>query len=242
MDDIQQARVESTPRAYTSAGAWLALAAGIFMIVSRDFPDLWVACAGIICAMLAIVVLAHHRKQKYLALLILILLVLGTVFYTHFVRVTGCSKSGEVISNTHGIQLALERYATDNSGFYPLTITPLRDEGYMPTLPRNPYRRLPVYIQQNLTREQREEADSMQPLGQEYTPINLKPYSPDLTGNFCYLPRIETGSDGCLYVRDYSLLSIGKEYKEPTWSKPGRSIHVVLCYYNGQAGYFKDWY
>lgn len=49
-------------------------------------------------------------------------------------------EAAECKQNLHAIQLALERYAVDSGGgFYPPTLSVLRDEAYLPVLPRNPY-------------------------------------------------------------------------------------------------------
>jgi hypothetical protein len=41
--------------------------------------------------------------------------------------------------NLHSLQLALERYAVDNAGYYPLDFIELAKQGYMPQNPENAY-------------------------------------------------------------------------------------------------------
>lgn len=51
------------------------------------------------------------------------------------------ARTAEAKQNLHAIHLALERYAVDDPhGSYPLRLSQLRDEGYLPEFPRNPYK------------------------------------------------------------------------------------------------------
>lgn len=242
MDNIQQAGVTNTSRTFSSAGAWLALAAGIFTIISWGFPRVWFVCFGVAIAGISITILVP-KKARRIVLILLTIVLLSIVALPHIIKIKSTPFSVDIILNTHGIQLALERYATDNAGLYPLTITPLRDEGYMPRLPDNPYARRSFrnYVQA-LTREQQMEVETMQPIGQDYLPVELKSYRSDLTGDFCYLPRIETTPDGSSYVRSYSLLAIGIHRTPSDRYTPAKSIPIVLCYYSSATGEFQDWY
>jgi hypothetical protein len=57
-----------------------------------------------------------------------------------FVRCTG-TRETELVQNSKAIQLALERYATDNGGFYPIDIHELERQYYLPAFPGNPFSR-----------------------------------------------------------------------------------------------------
>lgn len=47
------------------------------------------------------------------------------------------SRESELVLNSRTIQLALERYATDNGGYYPIDIHELERQCYMPVFPEN---------------------------------------------------------------------------------------------------------
>jgi hypothetical protein len=49
------------------------------------------------------------------------------------------SNCAEVKNNLHAIQLALERYSSDNNGDYPLSIETICITGYLQELPLNPF-------------------------------------------------------------------------------------------------------
>src|SRR5690606_35938153 len=83
------------------------------------------------------------------------------VLVQNYFKVTDCNnREGETKQNLHTIQLALDRYSVDYDDHYPLWLSggecaearnkaiddqylpvPLMAEGYMPTYPRNPFRR-----------------------------------------------------------------------------------------------------
>jgi hypothetical protein len=51
------------------------------------------------------------------------------------------SRESELVLNSRAIQLALERYATDNGGFYPIDIHELERQYYLPAFYKNPLSR-----------------------------------------------------------------------------------------------------
>jgi hypothetical protein len=77
-----------------------------------------------------------------------------------YAPVTGLE--AEVKSNTHSIQIALERYTFEHNGLYPENAETLIDGNLMTVFPRNPFTNRPQ--------------------------INVPYGSPDFEGNFTYLP------------------------------------------------------
>lgn len=105
---------------------------------------------------------------------------------TLFVVCTG-SRDSELVQNAHAIKLALERYATDHGGYYPIDIHELERQAYMPAFPENPFVRQKTQV-------------LMQP-----APLraNAQP------GNFTYIPVVlPTLADG--EATSYFLLGFGK--------------------------------
>jgi hypothetical protein len=49
------------------------------------------------------------------------------------------SRESELVLNSRAIRLALERYATDNSGYYPIDINELERQAYLPGFLSNPF-------------------------------------------------------------------------------------------------------
>jgi hypothetical protein len=123
------------------------------------------------------------------SLILFILFIIGFVYrshpYSRGFRLYGCSGAiiafvvlsftlpwwigadlkaaeAEVKSNTHSIQIALERYTLEHNGLYPENAETLIDGNLMTVFPRNPF----------TNRHQ----------------INVPYGSPDFEGNFTYLP------------------------------------------------------
>jgi hypothetical protein len=49
------------------------------------------------------------------------------------------AKAAQCKQNLHAVQLALERFAVDKEGAYPVSIGEMQQAGYMPKLPLNPF-------------------------------------------------------------------------------------------------------
>ncbi|MEZ5339544.1 MAG: hypothetical protein R3F46_14940 [bacterium] len=105
----------------------------------------------------------HSNTGRWLMGVLSVVIVAALILVTvpNMLRVTDCNnREGETKQNVHTIQLAIERYAVDYYDHYPLWLCggefaeagnkaiddqylpdPLMVEGYMPTYPRNPFRR-----------------------------------------------------------------------------------------------------
>lgn len=108
------------------------------------------------------------------------------------------AKEAEVKSNIHAFQNVLERYGEDHEAVYPERIEMLIDEEYLTDFPRNPF------VDQ---------------------PMKNVPYgSPDLEGNFTYLPVTVDGSILGFYL-------IGYGYKDTPGQHlidPNLDDHVII--------------
>jgi hypothetical protein len=94
------------------------------------------------------------------------------------------------MQNLHSLQLALERYAVDNAGYYPLDFIELAKQGYMPQNPDNAY----------TARRSRESI-----------PMKLIPLGmPGNPGDFAYVTKVRDVS-GAQRVVAYDLYLFGLE-------------------------------
>ncbi|MCB1217319.1 type II secretion system protein [bacterium] len=99
-------------------------------------------------------------RSMMFILTVAMLLILVAILTPNIQRTSSNAREAEVKQNLHTIQLAIERYAVDYDNHYPLWLSggefseagnkaiddryipdPLMAEGYMPTYPRNPFRR-----------------------------------------------------------------------------------------------------
>lgn len=224
-----------TRRARHVYGALLVLLAGLFLLLSWNLPHLWVMLAGLLLAALAF--LAVREIKWPIKLLILAVgAAVAALLILPDLTVTKCGLPSEVIiQNARAIQLALERYATDNGRFYPVTYDPVQQEGYLPKLPRNPYVYGPsAETRARYAKDQLDIFGCMQPLGASRLQDELREQL-EWPGNFCYLPRIEADGHGGYTARGYSLLAFGRKYWDPGWWENARDYPVVVYYYNSES-------
>ena len=113
--------------------------------------------------------LVDGRQVLFWVAYLVIMLLLWMIFTVWIPRRQYIGHSAKARQNMHCIQLALERFAVDNNGNYPLTVDELITNGYIPCMPENPFSGRP-----------------MQALPED------APYSP---GDFYYLPVGRDGSN-----------------------------------------------
>jgi type II secretion system protein G len=79
-----------------------------------------------------------------LLVVIVIIGILAAMALPNFVKAREKAKEAEVKSNIHSIQIALERYATDSGGVYPLILTVVtiltHSQQGIPRITRHPHR------------------------------------------------------------------------------------------------------
>jgi hypothetical protein len=232
----------SPRRARHVFGAVLILIAGLFLTVSWGLPHLWVLLAGLLLAALAFMAMGEIKRRVKLLVLaaggvLLALLAVANII----LEVKDGSGSEETQQSIQAIQLALERYAVDSGGFYPLTMDPVQDEGYLPTLPTNRYARRQIKeLSGQLTGEQLDALTHMQPLGANRLPEELREQL-EWPGNFVYLPRIEADDAGGHTARGYSLLAFGLKHWDPGWWDAAQNYPIVVYYYNSETGVEQRW-
>jgi hypothetical protein len=223
-------------------GAVLVLIAGLFLTVSWGLAHLWVLLAGLVLAALAFLAVGEIKlRVKLLVLaaggiLLAFLAVANIVF-----EVRDGSGNEETAQSIHAIQLALERYAVDHGGLYPVTLEPVQQEGYLPAFPRNPYSKRQLKdLRAQLTGEQVSMLSQMQPLGADRLPVELREQL-EWAGNFVYLPRIELDGNGAYTARGYSLLAFGLKHWDPGWWTAPSDMPIVVYYYNSETGVELTW-
>jgi hypothetical protein len=69
---------------------------------------------------------------------------LGAMALPGFLTAGIKAPEAEVKSNLHSIQIALERYASDHSGYYPQNTGELISGNYLPQYPNNPFTNQPM--------------------------------------------------------------------------------------------------
>jgi hypothetical protein len=205
-------------------GIWLAIIASLCVPLLNILPGVYVFCLYFLIVLLALGLLFDTQSGAYW--FIGVSLIVAIICLPNFVNITdGVGyQAGCVKQNTHSIQLALERYATDNHGLYPLNMDVLRYEAYMSKFPKNDYAE-----RSSWAREQGVSRDSrwleMHPLGEE---LFADGYTPLLEGNFVYIPDVHYDANGAPYVKDYLLMSFARGTIKPTYTSPRRVVDTPV--------------
>jgi hypothetical protein len=121
--------------------------------------------------------------------------------------------------NLHAIQLALERYAVDHDGCYPLTIADLKRTDYLPRLPRNAYLESHEW-RSRYSNEQLEMINLAESNSFANRPLVI-------SGNFIYLPELEGGGEGP-QARAYVLQALGTESHRLGWQRRAEPARIIL--------------
>jgi len=138
---------------------------------------------------------AQRRKAttsliwRYVIWIVLIAAALAVVG-PNFIKIKDEPPGPRAKQDLCSIQLALERYAVDNGGFYPLDIHQLAVQGYMPKFPKNEY-----------THKYGPDAVQMQPIAYG---------SRGHEGDFVYL-KVSATINGFEHAVGYQLYLYGKE-------------------------------
>ena len=98
------------------------------------------------------------------------------------------------LQNLHAIQLALERYACDNAGYYPLDFVELAKQGYLSVNPDNEY--------------------ALHRAGEDQARMQLVPPGmPGTPGDFAYVTSVQNTTEGPR-VTAYKLVLYGRKADE----------------------------
>jgi len=225
MNSTEQQQAEQAPRVGTGTpfSVWLALVIGLGVAVSWHFPSGWMVVSGIVLIVTAWCMLIRPEKRLTLVVILIALALLITVAMPKISRINDRGRNVETKQNLYAIQDALERYGADNEGVYPLVIDQLRHE-HLTQLPPSPYWYKKFDYQEI---EKHTLLGQMQPLGADYFPPEYKVQLSPI-GNFCYVPRLESGLNGELTASGYLLLAFGQKRWHPDWTTPPRVIPLVL--------------
>jgi len=214
--------------------ALIALACGLFLFVSLVLPQCWVAFAGVAFCGIAAIIFAARSHYLWAVNAVVIAVLALLIILPQFIKIGEKTNAGEALQNAHAIQLALERYATDHNGLYPASIQVIRDDGYMPKLPRNPYAHSHYRnCDQGLNDNQLSELMMVQPLGRETLPDDAPLI---LSGNVAYFPRETTGPDGQIQYESYILLTFIPRIWTPDWYNGVREYPIVAWMYDSRTG------
>lgn len=116
--------------------------------------------------------------------------------------------------NLQTIQLALERYATDHGELYPLHISALQDEKYLPKFPENEFRAQKSADLEFGSPEERDEYCLMKPITAGLDGNLGDNGTTDALGDFAYFPHTRVEASGQLQAASYDLcVFIAREHE-----------------------------
>lgn len=193
---------ETFGRVWANRYFWLALvlAALLTFVLGVIHTSLGITAA--LGSLFLLILLALPRRALIHTLITgAILAFLWLIVLPNLVHV-GCKPpSAETKQNLYAIQLAVERYATDFDGYYPVDMEAVRATGYLPEFPWNYYIHATKWQSQYEDDERR-----MVNLGG----INALEQQHPLfaSGNFVYAPRLAV-IDGELRATGYRLYGLG---------------------------------
>jgi len=217
------------------------LAAGLFLLFSWGIPNQWVFLTGLAIAALATMAIGQIRLQvRYV-----ILAVSGAVIVALAAFFAIPIKDGSIahwqIGDVLSIKNALQHYAENHEGTFPISIMALVDEGLLKRFPNNRYSKLQTSESMpQFANNQLDLLNQMQPLGASQLPVELREQL-EWPGNFVYLPRIEDDGKGAYTARGYSLLAFGLKHWDPGWWDAAQNYPIVVYYYNSETGVQQTW-
>lgn len=183
---------------------WLALVFAVMLTFALGVMEELLGIIAALVSMFLIVLLSLPGLTWGKALgytsLFAVLLLIGI---TRCVQ-RGCPPpSSATKQNMYAIQLAVERYATDFDGYYPLNMEAVKATGYLPEFPRN------YYIYESAW-ENRYERDQQQMVNLGEMNVVEQQHPLFASGNFVYAPKLAV-VDGELRATSYALYGIGGE-------------------------------
>ncbi len=124
---------------------------------------------------------------------------------------SGQGPGAELEQNLHAVHSALENYASEHDGRYPLELSTLVSEGYIARLPENPLRKA-LAPAQHPAAGGAQARPEMLALGDD---LFQGGEFPQFAGNIAYLPDIQASADGAAYAQDFLLVAFAEGSLRP---------------------------